>query len=387
MRTRRQFFKTVGIGAAAIAGGKLLRPALAEDAAQEPLAPKSYRIGIAPSHITVSPEALFTDESPWRSVRDRIDLYKYYGVQLAPTKWATKLPCKPFADFAGRHDIAIGCEFGNFGLGKRGSFAADAVEAAVRQHKPIFDAGGKVASMHLDGPVRRVLKGPNKSPQALTLEQAAAGLADFHLAVHKLWPEMEIGLITNFPNWDYTKELPGFNGHWTDSSGVTYHEAVSAVHEAVGKAGDRIAFVEVDCPFGYYKRTRTRNNDAPVDNRRKFLAIQKWCEARKIKFHVIVNNEVPRPAEGGQWTAAQQAEADRAFHDGTLDYIRRLRQDGVFPDLFLIQSWYVAPAEHIPESKKHTFMNTVREAIDLIEELYPRKRPKANCERKETKTQ
>jgi len=336
-----------------------------------PVQPKPYRIGIAPSHITASPDPLFEPDADWRAVRDKIDFYKYYSLQLSPPKWASRLAAGPFVAFTTQHGIAIASEFGGFGLGgKKG--IPDAAELAIRVHKPIFDAGGKLASMHLDGPVCRMLKGRHKHPNALTLEQIAARLADFWVCVHKAYPDTEIGLITNFPNWDYRDDMPGYIGHNTDESGVTYHEAVTAVHEAVSGAGDRIAFVEVDCPFNYYRQRRTRNGDAAVDNKAKFLALQKWCRQRKIKFHVIVNCEVGHP-KGAELDAAQHAAADKAFHDGTLEYIRRLRADGIFPDVFLIQSWYIAPAEHLPESRQHTVTNTAREAIALIEKLYPRK--------------
>ena len=356
--------------------------ALADQNSQPPqLKPKDYRIGITPSHLMAEVDPLFEPDAQWQEVWERIDFYKYYANQLRPPKWLTKLTAGPFAAFMKQHDIAIASEFGGFGPGT-GKAIPDAADSAVAMLKPIFDAGGKVDAIHLDGPVRRMLKGFQKSPNALTLDQIAALLAEFWTKVHKAYPDVEIGLITNFPNWDYTKDLPGYNGHYTDASGVTYHEALTRVYEAVTKAGDRIAFVEVDCPYGYYKRTTTRNADAPVDNQSKFLALQKWCEDRKIKFHIIVNNEIPQPPEGRELTAAEQTGADKAFHDGTLEYIRRLREDGIFPDVFLIQSWYVAPAKHLPVAEKYTFMNTARQAVALIEKLYPREHPRARPPRK-----
>jgi hypothetical protein len=62
---------------------------------------------------------------------------------------------------------------------------------------------------------------------------------------------------------------------------------------------------------------------------------------------------------------------NRLFHDGTLAYIRQLRRDGVFPDCFTIQSWYKLPAEHLPEEERYSFMQTARDAIRLIRELFP----------------
>lgn len=109
---------------------------------------------------------------------------------------------------------------------------------------------------------------------------------------------------------------------------------------------------------GSYRRNRTRTDDADVDNATKLRTLQAWCAARQIGFHLIVNTE-PGAAGG------------RGFHDGVMAYIRRLWRDGIFPDLFLIQSWYPQPAEHLPEDQPYSFAYTLREAIALIRTLYP----------------
>ena len=365
MSTRREFLKTAGAGAAVLAAARAIGDSrIMTDEAMPALTPKRYRIGIAPSHITTPPDGLFQPGAEWQKLAARIDLYKYYGVQVPGTSWCSKVSPKRLVTSMKAKGIAIGSEFGNFGR--------DSVAASIRQHKPIFDAGGTVASMHLDGPVRRMLKGVGKG--RLTLARIVPRLVEFWQKTHTTWPKMQIGWITNFPNWDYRDAFPGFNGHWTDGSGVTFHQALTAVHDALTKAGERIAFVEVDCPFGYYQQRKTRKGDAKVNNPKKFLALQKGCEQRGIAFHIIINNEVPgRP--GAQLTPTKQAAADRTFHDGTLEYIRRLRKDGIFPDVFLIQSWYVAPREHLPETRPHTFTHTALAAAELIKKLYPR-RPK-----------
>ena len=64
-----------------------------------PVQPKPYRIGIAPSHVTASPDPLFEPDADWRAVSDKIDFYKYYSLQLSPPKWASRLAVGPFAAF------------------------------------------------------------------------------------------------------------------------------------------------------------------------------------------------------------------------------------------------------------------------------------------------
>lgn len=315
--------------------------------------PKQYIVGIAPSHITTPHGPLFESTSPWRTVANAVSLYKYYGVQLVDVDWATNLDAKQFVDFAKKENVQIGCEFGGFLPG-----TPDASVAAVKPLDPVFRAGGEVSSIHLDGPIRRLIKGVQKHPNALHLSQITVRLIDFFRKIRAKYPDIRIGLITNFPNWDYTNELLGRNGHYTDKSKVTYAEALDAVHQALKKGGDRLDFVEVDCPYNYYRQKRTRNNDAALHNARKFKELQTWCEQRNIRFHLVINAE---PGKRGA----------RQFHDLTCEYVQQLRRDGIFPDAFIIQSWYRQPDRHLPETERNTFMNTAKDAITLIRKLYP----------------
>jgi hypothetical protein len=334
------------------------------------LKPKPYVIGIAPSHITATPDPLFAPDAPWQEVRDAIGFYKYYALQLDPPDWATPLSAAPFVEFMKNHKIKIGAEFGHFGFHRGKDQGIQAARYAIDRLKPIFDAGGALASLHLDGPVRRMVKGHSGNPDALTLDDIAAELAKFFKLVHESYPDVAVGFITNFPNWDYSEAYKGFNGHYTDRSGVTYLQAMNKVHDALEEAGERIAFIEIDCPYNYYTRKRTRSDDAPLDNKGKFLALQSWCGERGIKLHLIINCE-PGPLDADA-TEDLKREAGRRFHEGTLNYVKALRRDGVFPDAFLIQSWYKAPVKHLPETEAYTFMNTARDAIRLIKKLYVR---------------
>jgi hypothetical protein len=157
-------------------------------------------------------------------------------------------------------------------------------------------------------------------------------------------------------------------GTWTDRGGVYYRDALEAVYRAAREKGTRFDFVEVDCPLNYYRATANRADPSrPVDNPAKFRALQQWCEERNLEFWLIVNFDT-----NPQDVAGEPALGNRLFHDRTLDYIRRLRKDGIFPDCFTIQSWYKLPEEHLPEDGGYSFMHTARDSIRLIRRLFPR---------------
>lgn len=330
------------------------------------LAPKPYRIGIAPSHITKPTEPLFDQRADdWEEVRKQIDFYKVYSLQATPPDWATPLPVNAFAKFVKDHHIQVDAEFGNFraslGGGKAAAERARAMHAWMR-HRDV-----KLHSLHLDGPIRRMMRSDRETKRGLTLEETAEEIAEFLVESRRIFPETRFGLITNFPNWHYTPAHPGMLGTWTNRNGVHYRDALEAVYLAAKRKKTRIDFVEVDCPFNYYRATANRTEPTRrVDNAKKFKALQKWCEDREIEFWLIVNFDT-----NPQKVANKPELGNRFFHDNTLAYIRRLRRDGIFPDCFTIQSWYKLPGEHLPEDGGYSFMHTARDSIRLIRELYP----------------
>ena len=216
-----------------------------------------------------------------------------------------------------------------------------------------------MAYLSLDGPDCRLLKGCVNRPDALSLKQLAQELIKFWQGVHQAYPGIRIGLISNYPNWDFSRQLSGYNGNNTDASGVTCEEILNKVYVALSAVGEKLDYVEIDNPYNYYVECNTRKGDAIHNGAKNLLAIQMWCGEHQADFHLIVNAE-PR-GQGG-----------KAFHDLTVKYVRRLRQDGVFPDLFLIQSWYEQPTENLPETRADTFTNAARDTIRVIHELYPR---------------
>ena len=316
---------------------------------------KNYKIGVAPSHVTTSPNFLLNNTSQWAVVAKQIDFYKYYGVQLSNSSHFSSLNPKLLATFAKEEKISLGCEFGDFHLSQ--NMNKRVVQMAFNQLDPVFQNGGRVDSLHLDGPIRRMLKGVQNHPDALSLDEISSFLVNFWKKIKSRYPDIRIGLVTNLPNWDYSKKLHGWNGHYTDLSGVTYLQALQEVHSALLEAGQKMAFLEIDCPFNYYREVRTRKGDVEIHNAAKLSHVENWCLKKGIQFHLVVNAE-PRKNGG------------KGFYELTCEYVQRLHRDKIYPDSFIFQSWYKQPAEHLPETKKYTFMNTARDAIDSVHQLY-----------------
>jgi len=318
---------------------------------------KNYKIGLAPSHVTTSPNSLLNNTSEWAFVAKQIDFYKYYGVQLSGLSQFTSIDPKMLVAFAKKEKISLGCEFGDFHLSK--NMTEKVVQSAFKQLDPVFQNGGRVDSLHLDGPIRRMLQGVHDHPDALSLGEISSLLVSFWKKIKLRYPNIRTGLVTNLPNWDYTEELHGWNGHYTDRSGLTYLQVLEEVHSALLEAGQKMDFLEIDYPYNYYREVRTRQGDEVLNNAAKLSHVENWCLKKGIQFHLVVNAE-PRKTGG------------KGFYDLTCEYVQRLHQDKIYPDSFIFQSWYKQPDEHLPETKKYTFMNTARDAIHSVHQLYPK---------------
>jgi hypothetical protein len=113
----------------------LLATAAGASAADPPLVPKFYEIGIAPSHITKPTAPLFGERvADWDEVRTGIDFYKIYSLQASPPGWASRLPVDSFAGFVKEHAIAVDAEFGDFRSGEHAGEGMAAAERARAMH-------------------------------------------------------------------------------------------------------------------------------------------------------------------------------------------------------------------------------------------------------------
>ena len=340
--------------------------------AAEPM-PK-YRIMMTAPATVGSPDPLFTEPCTWPALRDNIDGYKYYGRQFMGPK-ERRLDAKAFARFTTKAKFVVGVEFGHMFLPPKGSKQEPWrrwLTEAIAEIQPVFDAGGRVDTVHIDGAIRRLLGhgGGGGIPQrGLPYDQAMDQFVRFWVALEKNYPGIQIGYIVNFPNWDYTNQYHGLVGHFTDKSGRYFHDIISDFHTKLTKAGGTISFLEVDCPYMYYSAKKTHTGDAPVDNPGKIRALERWCDGRKIDLYMIVNEQcLAHNAKNP--TPEQIAEHTRRFIDNSLLYVQAIKDDGITPELFLIQSWYGVPRVHVPETQPGTMTYAASKIAQKIHDCF-----------------
>ena len=327
------------------------------------------RVGLGPSHITASPDTLCMEEGlkSWEKTREALDFYKFNWKQLEPEKhnqsrhkWA-KLTPDPFIRTMNRAGIAYGSEFNQlYYVLDQEEIGMAAAKLVIEGHKPIADAGGKIDSLHIDGPFR-ILCGPIYNPdkgrehikkafKRLTPEEAYQQMIEFTQEIKRVWPHCKVGLTMNLPNWRYSRELDWHDGadYSTKLGGIYFMDLLEGYRQALKKEGMPLDFLEIDYPYNYYLKNE-RNGE-------KFRNLQVWCTRNKVPYHHVVNTT---PKAGA-----------KSFHDGVMAYIERLHQDQIRPDLMLIQSWYKQPATHVPETEQYTSTYVGLKAAQKIKELY-----------------
>lgn len=334
------------------------------------LQPKDYEIIVAPSHIVDDPNLLFKPDAEWKEVQHRMDIFNIYDWELIKGHKVTKhiLP-KTIVDFSKKINKSVGIENGGAAFGFQlftNNYGVQSAERVLKIYKPVFENGGELRAVHLDGPFRRLLNvgapAGMKLKKALTKDESISETVNFYIRFHKDLPGVKLGLISNLPNWDYSDELRGYNGYWTKGSGVYYSDLLNEFYVALTNAGEKLAFFEVDSPYQYYVAEKSGDGKVKINNKKKFTLIQKWCKENNIPFYLLVNYDSDRSED----------KSGKEFYDGVMNYIKQLREDSIFPDVFILQSWYRIPDKNLPESKKYTFMNTTRDAIRLINAIYPK---------------
>ncbi len=326
-------------------------------------------IGIAPSHIAAPTNPLLASPEAWRDAWDGAKLFKIYDVQLLDVKWANPVDPALLAKFSAATGLSVGMEFANgFGRYPNEGYGRAVAQDCLRNMAPVFAAGGKIDSLHLDGAIARTIGDFPSAPNAkwkkssLSMPDAAREIAEMFTEIRRAHPDIKIGLVPNLMNWNFSPTAPGALGDWSRETKLNYRDILEAIAAALAERGDRIDFIEVDAPYNYYKLKTSPRTKAPIDGAQLLREVEEFCRAHKIAFHLIINCE-PRAPFGdfaSDATAEELAGGAKVFRQGALDYLAAIKRDKITPDLLMIQSWYCAPAQNLPLGAPNTFTAIVR---------------------------
>ena len=333
---------------------------------------RPYRVWMCPDFRT-DPNPLFPTNAPWAEARGALAVFKMHmrvlALKDAHGEWKRpwNLDVPKLVQFLRAADKPLALE----AAGIYGELGEDiGIRSADRELElldRVYAAGGRIASLGLDDPISRVLKGGRKpgeggaygNPQ-LPLAKAIAQLVAYFKRIHEKHPEIEIGIIPNTVWWDFEKHQSYFGqGSWSAGSGYELTQVLDELLKALDAAGERLAFIHIDTPYDYLTATHSPLVSTPLNATAKILAIEKYCRRHGIRFGLIYNSE------------ARRTHIEAQYGEETLKALHLYRAAGGQPDDLIVESWYDFTKTLLPETNP---VSLTRLTLDVARQaglLYP----------------
>ena len=221
----------------------------------------------------------------------------------------------------------------------------------------IYDLGGEVDYLSLDGPISRVIDKGRNGNCGFTLNQSIEELVDYIQAIHAAHPDIGIGWLPNLPNWAYGNHTRYHCNRvgWSDH---TFDFVLEELFSALADVNESFAYVLVDHPWGYASATHVADCDydvTTVDWIQRLIDLENQVKGHGLPFGLIYNSEL-----GGTSSNAE-------FHNESLAYITAYQNHGGSPDIRMINSWYEFPSVNLPETEPYTLTNTMLAALSILE--------------------
>lgn len=339
---------------------------------------RPFEIWYAPTFYQDPDEIFATND--WELAKSDLDVYKFYKRQFLKND---PLRCsKKFFDIAkvvraldnSGTDIAIELagpfEYEPWFASGVGVASANADLVQINQ---VYAAGGTVKYLSMDCPVSRLLRGARYSYYAPTgalgamtddLSEIVDEIRSYYATIHAAYPDIEIGMIVNFPNWRMNG-LSGTGAPWSNNTGLEYQDVLSAVAAGLSLDGKSLAFLQVDNPYNFYSST----------DYLRWIALKKQCDSLGIPFQAILNTYVLGACTGSNPcldldcpTGSQDAQS---FYAQTMALTGYMFQHGIVPSGYCVQSWYEYPFHQTPETASGSFMNLAKDVAALVKTSQP----------------
>jgi hypothetical protein len=291
----------------------------------------------------------WTDPDAWTAVRSKTDALSWY---IDAANADSRGNVTSGAEFALGAGIKVAVEAGgtlSF-VNCDDQTGEDSAALELAKLHAFYEAGSQVDFLTLDGPLSRTLATGRNGNCGFDLDTAVAELVDYFVAVHTTNPEIQIGILTNFPNWTYGG-IAAYQCATKDHG--DYKVALEAMITALAAVGEAPAYIMADNPYNYLIGTQDSNcheDPTAVDWAGRLVALERQVQDHGIPFALIYNSE-----DGGSTSNA-------LFHDQTVAMVELHQSRGGDPDIRHIESWYEFPDNALPETEANSFANTVLDA-------------------------
>lgn len=227
--------------------------------------------------------------------------------------------------------------------------------------KKIYDRGGKVSYLSLDDPLARGTK--NSVYQSIytcngTIDDAIDITLRYINNIHAVYPDIKVGLITNFPNWVYG----GSPSYPTIGNPGDYYYILDKFVKTAQSRNIKIFYVNADNPYDYAIGAVPGGNSTNLTKQKwtqRIVDLEHQVKSYGLSFGLIYNS-----ARGG----TSKIDNSLLYND-TINYINYYYTSGGRPDNVVIESWYPRPDAMLPYSTYYTGAFTAQNAFALYDSL------------------
>ena len=233
--------------------------------------------------------------------------------------------------------------------------AAIGTQEIMSNIQPIYDAGGYMTYVSLDQSGIGAIT--NNTPCNMDVTSAISALAIMMKNVHAQHPEIQFGILPNFPNYAYN----GTSCYFVDCpvfGGQDYAQVLYQIVSTIEDSGESFTYMNVDNPQNYLTGHYGGINVVT----QRLLPLKAQAESYGLRFGLIMNSEV----------LPSVADKDAAFYNLTTAGVQNMAAAGLLSESnFITESWYTYPAAILPETTSNTFTNTALIATNLFLTLKP----------------
>ena len=347
----------------------------AQSAAVDSVAPQFQRDRIKASNtreVWINPNAwiafkpkgwltLFDTPEQWPTVLGQIDVYQFFQgamVNYTPTQMRNAVTLFK------AHGIAVSVEISGVTIASCNgledqSESSRAITAAQRSAaltvaalRTYTNQGGTVRYGAMDTSGVADVTGSGTACK-LSMASGMLALTTYAHAVQDQFPGIELGIIPNFPNYNYGG-IACIHGASTSVNcvkpfdGVDYRDVLAEMTRSLRAANVNLTFVHADMPVDYFAATPTVAN--PLTQR--LIALKNQVQALGLRFGWLANTQ------DGFGAPAVDAASDQRFQQATLwglqQYVAAGGLTGASEVVF--ETWFPFPAAILPEGEAYTFM-------------------------------
>ncbi len=322
--------------------------------------PHNPQVWMAPPMWVDDSNSLFAnDGEDWKSVRDRVDVFKFY---------------RDFLSDKSDDDLAKAVRTlkkGGVAIAVETSPARTSVEAIKRIDDRLREHGARLDYIDLDNTLGILMDAGwigkthqvRKMDRPATPQEAVEELVAWIKQAYELMPEVRIGMIECV--WRYSfDEFPGTDPEKTFKDNNPCHGDLRPIMDLVFKRLDEEG-LKIYFFHGEHARLQIMQiaEGADVDKWAKLKRLEEYFKSKGVEFGVLYADE-----SAAYWWPDRVTEnqddvtANNMVKSATEHYAHGGRVDHV-----VLQSWGRHPSELVPENKPDTFTNVVKKVLDYFE--------------------